>query len=294
MDIMQQIIEHSSFSDNDIFNMPVGNINGKNVVESANEYAVIINGGYEPRQNYPRYYNHCRAIYQMLVNKYHYDTNNIFILMGSGPGATPDYNSNNDWSHPVLVHYPDDLDGNGTSDVQYSATYGNVSTVFSALHNLITEDDNVFVFVTDHGGNGNGTGSTIALWDKYEMTTSQFAQEINKINQAKTINLCLVQCYSGGFVSPLSGLNRVITTSCAANQTAYAMPSNNYSYSEFCYRWISATLGTTPDSHSPVNADYNSDGFVSMSEAFHYAKNMILKVKRHNFKHLICPIWDHI
>lgn len=192
--------------------------------------------------------------------------------MGSGPGTTLDYNSSNDWHHPVLVHYPDDLDGDGTGDVQYSATYANVSSVFSALHNIITEDDNVFVFVTDHGGDGNGTGSTIALWNKYEMTTSQFAQEINKINHAQTINLCLVQCFSGGFVSPLSGLNRVITTSCAANQSAYAMSSNNYSYSEFCYRWISATLGYTPDSHSPVNADYNNDGFVSMSEAFHYAK----------------------
>lgn len=272
MDMMHQVVDYSPFSNDDIFNMPVSYFNAKNVSESTNEYAVIINGGYEPRQNYPRYYNHCRAIYQMLVNKYHYDKSKIFVLMASGPGTTKDYNKSNDYNHPNLVHYSDDLDGDGTSDVQYSATYANVSNVFSALHNIITEDDNVFVFVTDHGGNGDGTGSTIALWNKYEMTTSQFAQEINKINQAKTINLCLVQCYSGGFVSPLSGSNRVITTSCAANEVAHVQNSN-LAYSEFCYRWISATLGYTPDSHSSVNADYNSDGFVSMAEAFTYAKN---------------------
>ena len=270
LDMMQQIINYTPFTDNDMFNMSTSNFHQKNVSESANEYAVIINGGYEARQNYPRYYNHCRAIYQMLVNKYHYDKDKIYVLMGNGTDSSPDYN-NGSYNNPNYVSYPDDLDGDGTNDVQFSATYSNVSSVFSALQNIITEDDNVLVFVTDHGGRENNV-STIALWNKYQMTPSQFAQQINKINAAKTINLCLVQCYSGGFISSLSGNNRVITTSCSEDEVAYAMSTPGHPYSEFCYRWISATLGYTPDSHNSVDADYNNDGYVSMSEAFNYAR----------------------
>jgi hypothetical protein len=49
------------------------------------------------------------------------------------------------------------------------------------------------------------------------------------------------------------------------------MPPDNL-YSEFTYHWISAVAGETPEGII-INADSNGDGFISMSEAFHYAEN---------------------
>ena len=105
------------------------------------------------------------------------------------------------------------------------------------------------------------------------MTTQEFSQEINKINIAKTINICMVQCFSGGYTTTLAGSNRVITTSCSASELAYTRPQTNNLYGEFCYHWLSAVLGQTPDACTSVNADFNEDGYVSMEEAFQYAKN---------------------
>ncbi len=265
LDVIHQVIPIIDYDESDFFNiqpqLP------KNTNLSNNEYAVIISGGYEQLQNYPRYYNHCRAIYQTLVNIYHYDKNKIFVIMDNGSSTEPSYNKGTYYNN-IPVSYPLDLDGDGVNDIQYSATKSNIAVVFNTLRNRVTANDNVFVFVTDHGG----SGSTIALWNKEQMTKTEFAQEINKINHAKSINLCLVQCYSGGYTSALQGNNRVISTSCAANQVAYGMPSTNYLYSEFCYHWLSAVTGFTPDNHTVVNADYNNDGFVTMDEAFKYAR----------------------
>ncbi len=242
-------------------------VSPKSTSISANEYAVIISGGYEPLVNWPRYWNHCSAIYSSLVNIYNYDKNKIFVIMSDGTNPAADYNMGNR-NNPVYNSLPLDLDGDGTNDVQYAATKANIAMVFDTLSQRITSDDNVFVFVTDHGGEG----STIALWNKIEMTKNEFKQEVNKINHAKSVNLCMVQCYGGGYTTALAGDNRVITTACSANGSAYAMPPY-YQYSEFCYHWLSAVSGYTPDTKVTVDADYNNDNFVSMEEAFQYAKN---------------------
>ena len=242
-------------------------VSPKSTSISANEYAVIISGGYEPLVNWPRYWNHCSAIYSSLVNIYDYDKNKIFVIMSDGTNPAADYNMGNR-NNPVYNSLPLDLDGDGTNDVQYAATKANIAMVFDTLSQRITSDDNVFVFVTDHGGEG----STIALWNKIEMTKNEFKQEVNKINHAKSVNLCMVQCYGGGYTTTLAGNNRVITTACSSNRPAYAMPPS-YQYSEFCYHWLSAVTGYTPDTRVTVDADYNNDNFVSMEEAFQYARN---------------------
>ena len=43
---------------------------------SANDYAVIISGGYCPELNYTRYWNNCSAIYNTLKKVYGYNEDN--------------------------------------------------------------------------------------------------------------------------------------------------------------------------------------------------------------------------
>lgn len=38
---------------------------------------------------------------------------------------------------------PLDLDGDGDNDIQYSATKGNISTVFNTLSNILDKEDNL-------------------------------------------------------------------------------------------------------------------------------------------------------
>jgi len=102
------------------------------------------------------------------------------------------------------------------------------------------------------------------------MRDDEFAIEVDKVNAGR-INICMVQCHSGGFIDDLQGSNRIITTSCKYNEGANAMPPD-YLYSEFTYHWISAIAGETPYG-TTVDADSNNDSFVSMFEAFNYAKN---------------------
>jgi hypothetical protein len=245
---------------NDFYSIPKISTQSNN-----DDFAVIISGGSRIQINWPRYWNHCSAVYQVLVNRYGYKRDHIYVIMSDGTNPSPDYN-NGSYNNIIPASYPLDLDGDGNDDIQYAATKANISFVFNQLQQRVTTNENVFVFVTDHGGEG----STITLWNGVKMTKNEFLTEINKINNAKAINLCMLECFGGGYASYLTGKNRVITTACSATETARAMPPN-YIYSEFCYHWLSAVTGFTPDNNTFVNADYNSDGYVSLEEAFYYA-----------------------
>ena len=227
---------------------------------SANhDYAVIISGGMDSTYNYPRYWNDCSALYSTLINKYGYQKSHIYVLMADGTDPGNDMFIGN-----VAVSQQLDLDGDGINDIQYAATKQNITSVFNILHNQVGIYDNLLIFTTDHGGVANGN-SYLILWGN-EITSSEFATEVNKVNAAN-INICLEQCYSGGFISDLQASNRVITTACRYDEVSYG----GANYDTFAYQWISALAGETVDYGIPVDADTDSDGIISMREAYEYA-----------------------
>ncbi|MBQ5474665.1 MAG: caspase family protein, partial [Lachnospiraceae bacterium] len=244
-------------------NQRVGNT--INTSTNAHNYAIIISGGYDSYNNWERYWNHCSSIYQALVNIYGFSKDNIYVLMsdGTSPGLDRHMNDGTYQSSPL------DLDGDCIGDVQYAATRSNIQSVFNSLSNILTAEDNLFVFTTDHGGQTSGEEVYLLLWNHEQLYDYEFASYINGID-ANSINLCLVQCHSGGFIDNINKSGVVISTSCKYDESAYAR--NDYLYSEYIYHWISAIVGTTPDGVT-VNADTNYDGIVSMSEAFAYANN---------------------
>ena len=80
------------------------------------------------------------------------------------------------------------------------------------------------------------------------------------------------QCFSGGFIDDLSGHNRVIVTSCTPDQESKrAEPEDEGHYGEFTYHFQSALNGQTP-THEVVDADTNGNGYISIFEAYQYAK----------------------
>ncbi len=239
--------------------------------DASNDYAVIISGGFDDENNWIRYWNDCSAMYSALVDVYDYLPSHIYVIMSDGTSSGLDrvlsvtYDS---WGNPIYTRdsSPLDLDGNGTNDIQYSATKSNISTVFNTLSNILDEDDHLFVFTTDHGGHSSGNDVYLYLWGE-TMTDDEFATELDKVDAGK-ITVTMEQCNSGGFIDDLSENGRIISTACLAAEESYALA--NLTYNEYVYHWISAVAGETPEG-TTVDADYTNDGWVSMREAFEYA-----------------------
>ena len=85
-----------------------------------------------------------------------------------------------------------------------------------------------------------------------------------------SMNILMGQCYSGGFIDDLIGNHRIVATACSGSEQSWTCPDKPYD--EFVYHWTCAVNGAD-ETGNPIHADTNSDGEVSMAEAFEYAKS---------------------
>lgn len=247
--------------------------------ESGHCYAVIISGGANAWNNWPRYYSDVQFMYKTLVNDYGYLDDHIIVLMSDGTNPADDIHTQTDPDPdhdpviPELYGNSDpDLDGDGDDDVGFSASRANIATVFSDLQARLGDGDHLFIFTTDHGGPENdpqvGTNVVMNLWGE-TIRDDQFDTELAKISTDVPIMVTMEQCYSGGFVDdvipsvPLSsGQERVIATAANAYESSYG--------DAFSKAWIAGVAGHTVGGSS-VDADADNDGTVSLREAFDYA-----------------------
>ena len=93
-------------------------------------YAVMINGGSETR-----FWTDVEVGYDMLTDGYGFSANDIYLLNHNGTDPTG---------------------GNPDGMIDYSATYTNLQTVFNELASRVDEDDEVFIWITDHGRGYSG------------------------------------------------------------------------------------------------------------------------------------------
>lgn len=243
------------------------NIDLNSVTSNPHTYAVIISGGVSKYMNYERYWNDCSYIYQVLRNKYNVSKDNISVLISDGNDPSADMRKA-DFSG--FVSSPLDLDNDGVSDINYSATKNNIRTVLSNLSSKLTNEDQLFIYVIDHGGyDENRSESYICLWDYETLYASELSEMLGKI-KTPYINMVFGQCFSGGFVKKLEKPGRVIATACAENESSWAC--SDIPYDEFVFQWTNAVNGLNGVSMSPVSSDLNSNGIVSMEEAFMFAR----------------------
>lgn len=238
----------------------------------SNNWAVIISGGANLESNYERYWNNCSAMYKCLRNVYNYRKDHIFVLMSDGTSPALDRHNLID---DTYTSSPLDLDGDGTEDIDFSATRSNISAIFNYLRDNVAADEQVVIFVTDHGALVDGV-SYIWLWNNNLMSAYEFADEVRKINLLSRKHLVLGQCHSGGFIDPLSSVcsNISITASVAVNESAYA--TEDYKYSRFLYHWISAAAEQTPEG-IPVVVESNNFEGITIEEMFLYAQSFFSK-----------------
>ncbi len=256
-------------------------------------YAVIING-----YDGDRYWRDVSSIFHTLINVYGYTKENIFVHYDLGYAALGN-----------------DLDGDELGDIDYNAYKTSIQKTFQELAgetNTIPEipelgpDDQLFVYVTDHG-DVSGGHSYIYLPLGQQLFDHEMANWVKNIKCAQMIYV-MEQCYSGGFVDDIMDFttynvackNRSIHT--AANATEYSWAEvhiTNAKYDEFVFYWTAAARGYYPVINQPWipsqysvgsfpfhnypqleghpgdhNPDLNGDGFVQMEEAFAYADFM--------------------
>ncbi|MBM3317188.1 MAG: hypothetical protein FJY75_05000 [Candidatus Eisenbacteria bacterium] len=224
-------------------------------------YAFIISGGANQSNNHIRYWNDCAFIYTTLVEYYGYPDDHIRVCISDGLDPAPDRSNG--------TNSPPDLDGDGDPDIEYPATMQYITQVFDELAAVLTPSDQLFIFTTDHGGQESGHDCYLNLWNWEQLRDDQLAAFVDAL-PCETVICTFEQCFSGGMIDDLEGDGRVIATAAAWNEYSWAMPPD-YIWDEFVYYWTSAVAGETPYG-TPVNADLNGDGLISMYEAFVYAE----------------------
>ena len=97
-----------------LVNMTAINENVNKCSSQNEQYAIIINGGYDAYHNWNRYWNDCSFIYRTLVNTYGYDRFHIYVLMSDGTSSEEDMHIMNNTTY---ISSPLDLDGDGIDDI---------------------------------------------------------------------------------------------------------------------------------------------------------------------------------
>jgi len=244
---------------------------------STNNYALLISGGGTNATNYGRYYNDIKFMYKTLVNDYKYNKANIKVLMSDGLNDAADqFDSYNTDGTKHYINSEQDLDGDGTDDVNGAADRANITAKLTSWAGL-SSSSTLLIFTTGHGnattstnGDSNANAVKLLLWQRSpysateNITDSDFASYLPP--NAK-ITMMMQQCYGGGFK------DNVIITGKVRSLAAAAKGSQTSHSNDFSYPWISG-VAWHDSAAIPIGvvADAGTmDGLIQMNEAFNYA-----------------------
>ncbi len=214
---------------------------------TADKYAVLYSGGIKPGKDYYRYWND--IIYMYFILQWQgYDAANIYVIYKDGVGE--------DTYTPV--HYP--------------ATHDSLDTVFGLLSAEMGGADSLFFYTTNHGGGGG-----ISVWNPMDatgaLTHAQVSDWLDSITCREMI-IVMEQCVSGKFITHLSSPGRVIMTACKDDEGSYSCDDEG-NWDEFVYHFMCAVVSVSWNGDDvTVNADFDSNGYISMKEAFIWAAAM--------------------
>lgn len=213
----------------------------KTVQDNPHLFAVLICGS-EGASEY-RFKNDVSAVYSTLTNVYGYPKSNIYVLYNTGSSL-----------------FGNDLDGDGDPDINYNARKETITDVFNELSGKSNDypeipeldvDDQLFIFVDDHGNSTNGISRFTTPSTPYYDTT--MARDLEQVKCAQMIVL-MQPCNSGGFPVRLTDYvnynvqckNRSVHSAAdyESSWSEYILTKNMYC--EFTYYWVAAARGYYP------------------------------------------------
>ena len=241
-----------------------------------NCYAVIISGGANAFNNWKRYWNNCSLIYSTLRQKYHLPKDHITVLMSDGTNPANDRNIGTDTS-PSYVNTDPDLDQDGDDDINFSCTHANVLSVLNNLRTTLTANDQLFIYITDHGYQESGHDAGANLWNWEELRDDELEDLTH--DMACSVLITMGTCHAGGFIDDIAASvnNRALAVSCDWDENT-SVGSTYPNFTQWLYYFSSGVRGFFPAA-GPVayqdgaacDADANNDGRVSFHEGWSYA-----------------------
>jgi hypothetical protein len=236
-------------------------------------HALLISGDDAPRFN-----RDIATVYNTLKEQ-GYLKSNITVLYNEGSAS----------SNPPFPPWGGDFDNDSVIDINNNAYHSTVDATFEYLHATLTDEDQLFVYVTDHGGLDMTQGLAYIMLPtnggNAEYTTTDLVTHIRNIGCAQMIFM-LQECNSGAFIDPILNdvqnsacKNRLVQTACGGipGSLSYAeMYITNALYDELTFYWTAAIrgyypavlpwqwgppVGSFPFQYFPVShgADYNPD-----------------------------------
>lgn len=234
----------------------------------ANTYAVLFSGGQGIFWNHPVYFWETQSIYLALTEVNDLSPGNLTVLMSDGGAEGYDsYKFGPEWEFNAW-DTPADLTGDGIPNVNYSATSANLEQAVDALRGVVQPTDIVLFWFTDHGqwDSGREESYLVGWGDDERIYASDLATWLDGFDAGALI-MNFGVCYGGGFIPTLSAPGRVLMSGSAWNEvlkSEYGAPSTpETDYIPWLSAWNEGIGGA---------GDANADGFVSMWEAFVYAR----------------------
>jgi len=261
------------------------------------KYAVLFSGGVDMQNNHVRYWNDLKFMYSALVGPLGFPPENVTVLYADGLPR--------DFTLPVdSSATPADLTG-AFADLRATTTDEDLIFVFFTNHG---GGFNVNYTGTDtlYGGrldsnrdepgealsestyqvdlNGDGDAADTVSWDEELCawqsilggSSSIYDDELQTMTAGISFDRMVFltgTCFGGGLIHDLAqGGDRIIMSS--AGEHEFSWSRSDLQFCEFSYHFTSAIKGEEPDG-SPVDADTNDDGAVSLTEAYDYARSMI-------------------
>jgi len=233
-------------------------------------YAIMLSGGYNPYNNWSRYYGDITWQLRALKVRYGYANSHIFIAMSDGTDPGLDQHTASGY-----INSDPDIDQDGQQEVHYQATTADITNLINDIKLVTTSNDNLHLFITDHGG-GSGLSSYINLWNMSQMSYQDLKALLDTVPHAY-MSACNEVCEAGGLLLAYDGADNVaLASACTAYQSSWARAGHTYDYDEFTFWWTGAVYGSTPDLYElPIDcsaADTDQDGTIDMSEAFIWAQ----------------------
>ena len=240
-----------------------------------NCYAVVLSGGADSFNNWARYWEDSANIYTTLKRDYGLADDHIIALISDGTDTNKDRNIGTK-DNPVYVNSSTDLDGDGVPDTDGACTHAGVQSAFDSLAGILTSNDQLFVFITDHGYQESGWDAGVNLWNWEELRDDELANMTRDL--PCPVMVVTETCYSGGFVDDITNTpKRVIGAACAYDDTSEGWAH----YDPFVYYFTAALRGFYPgnngawpwDNTTACDVDTTGDNRISFNEAWQHAYN---------------------
>ena len=198
--------------------------------------------------------------YRILRHKFGFRASNIYVLCYNGTIDSTDFHGANmaTWV------------GDGTAyqmQINASATKANLQSTLTTINSRMNADSLLFVHTNNHG-----SPSGLCVDNSAVVTPAEWSTMLDGMKAFGTLVVTMEQCYSGAFQQPTLSHSKASRTSFASAVPADKVSAGDSHFDQWARAWFEAVNGATAYGASLAhNPDANSNGRVSVREAFNYS-----------------------